>query len=206
MWAVDGTPRLPSLSGCIKKDGEGWRHRQQWIRARLSLPSVLLLLQVPKRRRVLPESRTRDTMLEGKAMVEDTDMPAKMQAQAMAAASRALDRFDVLDCRSIAAHIKKVTIPSGSGPRAQQLGSGCCINSASKSEICVLSQRVGGKPCSIVIAWIVGLLQEFDTIHGPGWQCVVGSSFGCYFTHSKGSFIYFRLESLRFLIFKGAAA
>jgi dynein light chain LC8-type len=47
-------------------------------------------------------------MLEGKAMVEDTDMPAKMQAQAMAAASRALDRFDVLDCRSIAAHIKKV--------------------------------------------------------------------------------------------------
>jgi hypothetical protein len=49
-------------------------------------------------------------MLEGKAMVEDTDMPAKMQAQAMAAASRALDRFDVLDCRSIAAHIKKVTM------------------------------------------------------------------------------------------------
>jgi dynein light chain LC8-type len=47
-------------------------------------------------------------MLEGKAMVEDTDMPAKMQARAMAAASRALDRFDVLDCRSIAAHIKKV--------------------------------------------------------------------------------------------------
>ncbi|CAL4947342.1 unnamed protein product [Urochloa decumbens] len=93
-------------------------------------------------------------MLEGKAMVEDTDMPAKMQAQAMAAASRALDRFDVLDCRSIAAHIKK----------------------------------------------------EFDTIHGSGWQCVVGSSFGCYFTHSKGTFIYFRLESLRFLVFKGAAA
>ncbi|XP_066315051.1 uncharacterized protein [Miscanthus floridulus] len=93
-------------------------------------------------------------MLEGKAVVEDTDMPAKMQAQAMSAASRALDRFDVLDCRSIAAHIKK----------------------------------------------------EFDAIHGPGWQCVVGSSFGCYFTHCKGSFIYFRLESLRFLVFKGAAA
>ena len=48
-------------------------------------------------------------MLEGKAVVEDTDMPAEMQAQAMSAASRALDRFDVLDCRSIAAHIKKVT-------------------------------------------------------------------------------------------------
>jgi len=54
-------------------------------------------------------------MLEGKAVVEDTDMPAKMQAQAMSAASRALDRFDVLDCRSIAAHIKKVTtLPRGS--------------------------------------------------------------------------------------------
>ncbi|KAM3351497.1 hypothetical protein ACQJBY_023460 [Aegilops geniculata] len=92
-------------------------------------------------------------MLEGKATVEDTDMPAKMQLQATSVASRALDRFDVLDCRSIAAHIKK----------------------------------------------------EFDTIHGPGWQCVVGCSFGCYFTHSKGSFIYFKLESLRFLVFKGMA-
>ncbi|GJN17604.1 hypothetical protein PR202_gb04686 [Eleusine coracana subsp. coracana] len=93
-------------------------------------------------------------MLEGKAMVEDTDMPVKMQVQAMSAAYRALDRFDVTDCRNIAAHIKK----------------------------------------------------EFDMIHGPGWQCVVGSSFGCYFTHSKGSFIYFMLESLRFLVFKGTAA
>lgn len=60
-----------------------------------------------------PRKQSRDTapyrtMLEGKAVVEDTDMPAKMQAQAMSAASRALDRFDVLDCRSIAAHIKMV--------------------------------------------------------------------------------------------------
>ncbi|XP_020160419.1 uncharacterized protein [Aegilops tauschii subsp. strangulata] len=92
-------------------------------------------------------------MLEGKATVEDTDMPAKMQLQATSAASRALDCFDVVDCRSIAAHIKK----------------------------------------------------EFDTIHGPGWQCVVGCSFGCYFTDSKGSFIYFELELLRFLVFKGMA-
>uniref|UniRef100_A0A0D9V5X5 PRONE domain-containing protein n=1 Tax=Leersia perrieri TaxID=77586 RepID=A0A0D9V5X5_9ORYZ len=89
-------------------------------------------------------------MLEGKAMVEDTDMPVKMQLQAMSAAYKALDRFDVLDCRSIAAHIKK----------------------------------------------------EFDMIHGPGWQCVVGASFGCYFTHSRGSFIYFNLGALRFLVFK----
>ncbi|KAK9274111.1 hypothetical protein L1049_018925 [Liquidambar formosana] len=45
-------------------------------------------------------------MLEGKAVVEDTDMPLKMQAQAMASASQALDLYDVLDCESIAAHIK----------------------------------------------------------------------------------------------------
>jgi hypothetical protein len=58
------------------------------------------------------ESRAGKKMLEGKAMVEDTDMPLKMQAQAMAAASRALDRFDISDCRNIAAHIKKVIKPS----------------------------------------------------------------------------------------------
>lgn len=49
-----------------------------------------------------------ERMLEGKAMVEDTDMPVKMQLQAMASASQALDLYDVFDCRSIAAHIKKV--------------------------------------------------------------------------------------------------
>lgn len=47
-------------------------------------------------------------MLEGKALIEDTDMPVKMQIQAMASASQALDLYDVFDCRSISAHIKKV--------------------------------------------------------------------------------------------------
>ncbi|KAK7335935.1 hypothetical protein VNO80_28081 [Phaseolus coccineus] len=92
-------------------------------------------------------------MLEGKAVIEDTDMPLKMQIQAMASASEALDLYDVLDCTSIATHIKK----------------------------------------------------EFDTKYGCGWQCVVGSSFGCFFTHSKGTFMYFTLETLNFLIFKGAS-
>lgn len=50
-----------------------------------------------------------DSMLEGKAVIEDTDMPDKMQIQAMASASEALDLYDVFDCTSIAAHIKKVT-------------------------------------------------------------------------------------------------
>ncbi|KAK3219834.1 hypothetical protein Dsin_013804 [Dipteronia sinensis] len=89
-------------------------------------------------------------MLEGKALIQDTDMPVKMQMQAMACASQALDLYDVIDCKSIAAHIKK----------------------------------------------------EFDRRYGGGWQCVVGSQFGCFFTHSKGSFIYFTLETLQVVIFK----
>lgn len=48
-------------------------------------------------------------MLEGKAKVEETDMPVKMQMQAMSIASQSLDLFDVFDCQSIAAHIKKVS-------------------------------------------------------------------------------------------------
>ncbi|KAJ7963006.1 Dynein light chain [Quillaja saponaria] len=93
-------------------------------------------------------------MLEGKALVEDTDMPFKMQIQAMASISEALDLYDVFDCKSIAARMKK----------------------------------------------------EFDKRYGSGCQCVVGSSFGCFFTHSKGTFIYFTLETLNFLIFKGASS
>lgn len=93
-------------------------------------------------------------MLEGKALVEDTDMPVKMQIQAMSSASQALDLYDVLDCKSVAAHIKK----------------------------------------------------DFDKNYGSGWQCVVGSNFGCFFTHTKGTFIYFTLERLNFLIFKGASS
>jgi hypothetical protein len=47
-------------------------------------------------------------MLEGKARIQDTDMPLKMQSQATSCASYALDLFDVTDCKSIAAHIKRV--------------------------------------------------------------------------------------------------
>ncbi|KAL9460525.1 hypothetical protein AB3S75_003681 [Citrus x aurantiifolia] len=93
-------------------------------------------------------------MLEGKALIEDTDMPVKMQLHAMASASQALDIYDVFDCKSIAAHIKK----------------------------------------------------EFDKRYGGGWQCVVGSNFGCFFTHTEGTFIYFQLETLKFLIFKGSSS
>lgn len=49
-------------------------------------------------------------MLEGKAMIKETDMAEKMQTQAMASASQALDLYDVSDSISIAAYIKKVLI------------------------------------------------------------------------------------------------
>ncbi|KAH0913979.1 hypothetical protein HID58_028425 [Brassica napus] len=87
-----------------------------------------------------------------------------MQVQAMSLASQALDIFDVVDCKSIAGHIKKVKYI------------------------------------------VTTSLMEFDERYGSGWQCVVGSNFGCFFTHSKGTFIYFQLETLKFLIFKGASA
>ncbi|OAY78359.1 Dynein light chain LC6, flagellar outer arm [Ananas comosus] len=93
-------------------------------------------------------------MLEGKGRVLETDMPERMAAQAMSCTSQALDIFDVVDCKSIAAYVKT----------------------------------------------------EFDKMYGPGWQCMVGSNFGCFFTHKKGTFLYFSLEKLHFLIFKAAAA
>ncbi|XP_030952429.1 dynein light chain LC6, flagellar outer arm-like [Quercus lobata] len=92
-------------------------------------------------------------MSEGKARIEETDIPVKMQTRAMACAAQALDLFDVFDCISIAAHIK-----------------------------------------------------EFDKMYGSGWQSVAGSNFGCFFTHTPGTFIYFALETLNFLIFKGATS
>lgn len=59
-------------------------------------------------KRRLIQGKRKKKMLEGKALIQDTDMPVKMQVQAMAAASQALDLYDVLDCTSIAAYIKKV--------------------------------------------------------------------------------------------------
>ena len=55
-------------------------------------------------------------------MVEDSDMPVKMQVQAMALASQALDLFDVVDCKSIAGHIKKVPYSSLLFPYHQTIG------------------------------------------------------------------------------------
>ncbi|KAH6558889.1 hypothetical protein KP509_1Z040100 [Ceratopteris richardii] len=47
------------------------------------------------------------------------------------------------------------------------------------------------------------LKQEFDKCYGGGWQCIVGTNFGSFVTHSHGNFIYFCIEKLAFLLFKG---
>ncbi|XP_030929018.1 uncharacterized protein LOC126695013 [Quercus robur] len=46
------------------------------------------------------------------------------------------------------------------------------------------------------------LKKEFDTLYGPAWHCVVGTSFGSFVTHSPGGFVYFSIDSLSVLLFK----
>ncbi|KAM1245644.1 hypothetical protein ACFX13_037653 [Malus domestica] len=92
-------------------------------------------------------------MLEGKAVVNETDMLQTMQQDALQLAAKALDNFDVTEPTEIAQFIKK----------------------------------------------------EFDDTYGLGWQCIVGTDFGSFVTHSQGCFIYFFVGSLAFLLFRGTA-
>lgn len=47
-------------------------------------------------------------MLEGKAVVQETDMPDELQSHVMELAYQALDLHEVSDCQSIAHYIKQV--------------------------------------------------------------------------------------------------
>lgn len=47
-------------------------------------------------------------MMEGKAVVGETDMPQTMQQDALRLAVKALDHFDITDTTEIARFIKKV--------------------------------------------------------------------------------------------------
>ncbi|KAG6769525.1 hypothetical protein POTOM_025165 [Populus tomentosa] len=98
-------------------------------------------------------------MLEGKAVLRETDMPEQLQSHAMELAYQALDLHEVSDCQSIAHYIKQLTT-------------------------------------------FVTAKQKFDDAYGPAWHCVVGKDFGCCITHLSGSFIFFRVEMMEFLIFK----
>ncbi|KAF5730670.1 dynein light chain cytoplasmic-like [Tripterygium wilfordii] len=46
------------------------------------------------------------------------------------------------------------------------------------------------------------LKKEFDSVYGPAWHCVAGTSFGSFVTHSRGGFLYFSVDSLFVLLFK----
>ncbi|CAL5420194.1 unnamed protein product [Camellia sinensis] len=89
-------------------------------------------------------------MLEGKAVVRETDMEEAMQSHVMELAYQALDLHEVSDCQSIAHYIK----------------------------------------------------QKFDEAYGAAWHCVVGKEFGSCITHLCGSFMFFRVDMMEFLVFK----
>ncbi|KAL2485010.1 Dynein light chain type 1 family protein [Abeliophyllum distichum] len=50
----------------------------------------------------------------------------------------------------------------------------------------------------------LALKKEFDSIYGPAWHCIVGTSFGSYVTHSVGGFLYFSMDKVYVLLFKTA--
>lgn len=50
----------------------------------------------------------------------------------------------------------------------------------------------------------LALKKEFDTVYGPAWHCIVGTSFGSYVTHSLGGFLYFSVDKAYILLFRTA--
>ncbi|PWA41392.1 dynein light chain type 1 family protein [Artemisia annua] len=48
----------------------------------------------------------------------------------------------------------------------------------------------------------LALKKEFDSLYGPAWHCIVGTSFGSYVTHSSGCFLYFSIDKVHVLLFK----
>ena len=46
--------------------------------------------------------------------------------------------------------------------------------------------------------------KHLDKERGPGkWHVIVGYDFGSYVTHQTGTFVFFGIEGLTFLVFKG---
>ncbi|VDM33517.1 unnamed protein product [Toxocara canis] len=48
------------------------------------------------------------------------------------------------------------------------------------------------------------LKSRFDERYGRCWQCIVGSSFGSFVTHSNNHFIYFYIDDFAVLLYKSA--
>ncbi|KAH1083933.1 hypothetical protein J1N35_023694 [Gossypium stocksii] len=58
------------------------------------------------------------------------------------------------------------------------------------------------KPQSSLTRLARAIKKEFDSVYGPAWQCVIGTSFGSFVTHSPGGFLYFSIDSFSILLFK----
>ncbi|KAK3010957.1 hypothetical protein RJ639_011853 [Escallonia herrerae] len=166
-------------------------------------------------------------MLEGKAVVGETDMLQTMQQEALDIAAKALNFFDITEATEIARLIKKVMrlrlvfVGIGSVPLFWFAGS--AIWSAPISDVLSLYP---GRLSSRTVSTIAGQISlkdsesnsrldtfpllfcnllEFDRAYGPGWQCIVGTDFGSFVTHCYGCFIHFSVGSLAILLFKGSA-
>ncbi|XP_075522341.1 dynein light chain 1, cytoplasmic-like [Primulina tabacum] len=63
-----------------------------------------------------------------------------------------------------------------------------------------LDSMPSGKPDSKRLA--LALKKDFDSRYGPAWDCIVGTSFGSYVTHSLGGFLYFSIDKVYVLLFK----
>lgn len=121
-------------------------------------------------------------MLEGKAVVGETDMLQAMQQEALNLASKALDSFDVTEPTDIARFIKKVSLKIFNSYIRPLSLLGNCFE-----------------------VFFLCATQEFDRTYGGGWQCIVGTDFGSFVTHCSGCFIYFCVGSLAILLFRGSS-
>jgi len=46
------------------------------------------------------------------------------------------------------------------------------------------------------------LKEYFDVLFSPAWQCIVGTKFGCFATHTRGTFCYFFVGPVGVLLFR----
>ncbi|RVW44506.1 Dynein light chain 1, cytoplasmic [Vitis vinifera] len=148
-------------------------------------------------------------MLEGKAVVRETDMPEAMQNHCLELAYQALDLHEVCDRQAIAHYIKQylkersatsiVSIESGSLRKENQVIPKALFTSRTWPRammiIYMLDFRDDG--CAFGLR-----SRKFDEAYGPAWHCVVGVDFGSCITHLCGNFIFFRVETMEFLVFK----
>lgn len=138
-------------------------------------------------------------MLEGKAVIVETDMLQNMQQDALDLASKALDFFDVTEATEIGRFIKKVANQYWNSFKYDKHGSNSKPISPSIGYVNSVASYV------LIELYVFKFLQKFDSTYGTGWQCIVGTDFGSFVTHCHGCFIYFCIGSLAVLLFKGSA-